>query len=161
MRRCVLKGTLREGNQWATYLDELSVMKKPLVLQWFNKVSLLMRSCGALYLSLPSAKCQVPSFRNDEYICSRHKPYSLEPVFRKLHLLSYVLPNRLRHQTANVLDDLWSVGIFGCGVESSEIGDWRCESVSNWVRDLCIEIIEYRGFCIAESVNMYHKKKKW
>ncbi len=81
-----------------------------------------MRSCEELYLYLPSAKCQVPSFRNDEYICSRHKPYSLEAVFRKPHLLSYVLPNRLRHQTANVLYDLLSVGTFGLVVESSDIG---------------------------------------
>ncbi|WP_156169937.1 hypothetical protein [Vibrio coralliirubri] len=40
---------------------ELSVMQKSLILQGCNKVSLLMRSCRALYLSLPSAKCQVPS----------------------------------------------------------------------------------------------------
>lgn len=91
-------------------------MKKSLVLKGFNKVSLLMRSCGALYLSQPSAKC-------DEHTCSRYGLNSLEPVFRKLHLSSYVVANRLHYQTASILDDLLSVGTFGRVVESREIGD--------------------------------------
>ncbi|MDH6015657.1 hypothetical protein L8S21_02395 [Vibrio splendidus] len=78
---------------------------------------------GLLPCQVPSAKCQVPSFRNDEYICSRYGLNSLEPVFRKLHLLSYVVANRLHHQTASILDDLLSVGTFGRVVESREIGD--------------------------------------
>lgn len=91
-------------------------MQKSLALQGFNKVSLLMRSCGELYLYLPSAK-------HDEHTCSRYGLNSLEPTVWKQRSLNYVVVNRLRHQTANVLDDLLSVGTFGYDVGICEIGD--------------------------------------